>query len=53
MSAEVVVRTVDGSEELATAYRIRGALIALRRQQAEWVEVEPPAVPGSRSEVAA
>lgn len=25
------------------AYRIRGALIALRRQQAEWIEVEPAA----------
>lgn len=24
------------------AYRIRGALIALRRQQADWIEVEPP-----------
>jgi DtxR family Mn-dependent transcriptional regulator len=25
------------------AYRIRGALIALRRQQAEWIEVAPVA----------
>ncbi len=32
------------------AYRIRGALIALRREQAEWIRVEPLA--GGRAEVA-
>ena len=32
------------------AYRIRGALIALRREQAEWVEVQP--VAGAGEEVA-
>lgn len=31
------------------AYRIRGALIALRRDQARWVEVEPAATPSARS----
>lgn len=29
------------------AYRIRGALIALRRQQAEWIEIESAAPPAS------
>lgn len=32
------LRSVTGDP---TAYRIRGALIALRRQQAEWIEIEP------------
>jgi DtxR family Mn-dependent transcriptional regulator len=44
----VVPGTVIGAEMRSasgdpTAYRIRGALIALRRQQAEWVELEASA----------
>ncbi|NOT44474.1 MAG: ferrous iron transport protein A, partial [Acidobacteria bacterium] len=42
-----VVRGTEIVPELASAtgdpvaYRIRGALVALRREQAAWIEVEP------------
>ncbi|MFP5355243.1 MAG: FeoA domain-containing protein [Gemmatimonadota bacterium] len=35
---EAELRSASGDP---TAYRIRGALIALRRHQAEWIEIEP------------
>jgi len=36
-----IVAELDSASGDPIAYRIRGALIALRRQQAEWIEIEP------------